>query len=108
MSVINEMAEEIRRLRKKISPLEDPNFTAVLALKLGRVDLRGRVQKIRGKDHVVVFPRALYEELFNEIPGQHEVQQMTRSLLAMCWERYVKQGVRMMVMPLDEYLETLQ
>lgn len=104
----DELLKENERLRKKLSPLEDPAFTERLALKLASVSLRGQVREIRGQDHVVVVPKDLFRALFNAEPDQKDLTNMARSLQAMCWERYAHNGMRMFIMPLTEYLEAQQ
>lgn len=108
MKEYDELLAENARLRQKLSPLEDKEFTAKLAVALGKVDLSQYKRGFRGQDHVVVKPGELFFQAFGVEPNLRDVTNMGRSLQAMCWERSAKAGQILYVMPWTEYLETQQ
>lgn len=100
--------QEYERLRRAVAPGENREFTARVAIKLGGMDLRGHVLKIRGKDHVAVKPNDLFYWMFGRRADQREMRDFCLALQAMCWSRYARRGERMYIMPLDEYEAGLQ
>lgn len=102
-----DLAKEVERLRHKLSPMEDKEFTAKLALLMADKDLLQFKTKFRKKDYIVVTPRevAMLCGLPHELPVYTNIG---RSLQAMCWERSALHGNLIFVMPYDEYLESIQ
>lgn len=103
-----ELLAENKRLRHKLSPLEDTEFTKELALKMAVIDLTENFSReFRKAPHVVITPRELADLCGYEatIPT---LTKIGRSLQAMCWERSALHGNLVFVMPLREYEDGVQ
>lgn len=102
-----ELLEENARLRRKLSPLEDTDFTAKLAVRMGALNLSDRVRKFRRGKYVVITPREVAElcGLSTDMPT---LTNIGRSLQAMCWERSALNGNLVFVMSVEEYQNGLQ
>lgn len=103
-----ELKQENERLRRKLSPLEDPKFTQMLGMKLAGIDLRDNYQRLfRKKNYIVVTPGEIADlcGLPRELPV---LTNIGRSLQAMCWERSALHGNLVFVMPLKEYEDGIQ
>lgn len=107
MTEYEKLLEENRMLRRKLSPLEDPDFTKALAYKLGPVDLSANCKKHRGTSYVVVTPRQVAKICgFNE--DTRTLANIGRSLQAMLWERSYMSGELVFMMKLEEYKNGVQ
>lgn len=104
----DELKAENEKLRHKLSPLEDPEFTRALALKLGPQSLLPYQQRFRKGDYIVISPADVAELCGLDRHNIRTVTNVARSLQAMCWERSAKGGNLLFVMPLQEYLESRQ
>lgn len=97
-----DLKKENAMLRRKLSPLEDPEFTKMLALRLGPLDLAQYKRKFRKADYIVLS----LSEVARICTLPHDKSTLTniaRSLQAMCWERSAIGGNLVFVMPLQEY-----
>lgn len=108
MDKYEKLLKENEYLRRKLSPLEDKEFTKRLAVAMGKIDLSQYKRGFRGQDHVVVKPGELFFQAFGIEPTLADVTNTGRSLQAMCWERSAKAGQLLYVMPWAEYLESQQ
>lgn len=107
MTEYEKLLEENKLLRRKLSPLEDPDFTKVLAIKLAPVDLKGNAKKVRGGQYVVVTPRQVARICgFQE--DTRTLANIGRSLQAMLWERSYMSGELVFMMKLEEYKNGVQ
>lgn len=106
---VEELQEEVDMLRHKLSPLEDKDFTAKLALGLAGKDLLRYQRSFRGSEHIVVSATDIWCATgWEEEPSARDLTNVGRSLQAMLWERSALHGSTVFVMPLKEYLETQQ
>lgn len=92
-----ELQEENQKLKRAISPLEDPVFTAELEEKLKDLDLSEHTRPFRGEEYYVLSPSELWKELYDEKPNTHDVTVLGRSLQALLWERSALHGARVFV-----------
>ena len=100
---VEDLEAEIARLRTKISPLEDKEFTRVLAERMAKVDWTKYRQKFRGGEHIVITPRQVGEECFGAAPNMPMATNIGRSLQALLWERSARCGVLIFVKTIEEY-----
>lgn len=102
-----DLEKENAMLRRKLSPLEDPEFTKMLALRLGGVSLLHYQRKFRRADYIVVSLHDIARscDLSTDKPT---LTNIARSLQALCWERSAIGGNLVFVMPLQEYKDGLQ
>ena len=99
---VEQLQQEVERLRSKLSPLEDKEFTKKLAILLAGKDLLKFKRKFRRGTYIVVAPRDIAE--ICGLPCEmHVLTNIGRSLQAMCWERSAKNGTLLFVMPIEEY-----
>lgn len=104
---VEQLMKEVERLRHKLSPLEDKEFTRVLAGLMGGEDLGRFEKKFRKSRYIVVTPREIAEVC--GLPQElHVLTNIGRSLQAMCWERSAINGTLVFVMPVEEYNAGLQ
>lgn len=99
------MQETIDKLKRKLSPLEDPKLTAELSLKLAKIDLMPYKKTMRRGTYIVVTPALISELVYGRHPTSREASAIGRSLQAMLWERSALSGDLVFVMPVDEYKE---
>lgn len=96
---------EIKKLRSKISPMENVEFTEKLSEALRSVDLSSYIRNYRGGRFVVISPSELYELCFNSRPNTRNLTEMGRSLQALLWERSALHGGRVFILSEEEYAE---
>lgn len=102
-----QLEKEVARLRSKLSPLEDKEFTAQvterLALNLTKVKLvAGLNAKVRGRDCVSGGLADLWAAIFSCEGNMREHTKLGRSLQAMGWERGAKRGNLVFTIPVEE------
>lgn len=100
-----ELEKENARLRRKLSPLEDPVFTEKLKAALSGIDLNQFQRSFRGGPHIILRPNELWLMAFKTQPSNREMTVMGRSLQALGWERSALHGQRIFVMRQEEYDE---
>lgn len=102
----SKLEEHIDKLKRKLSPLEDPKLTAQLSLKLASIDLMPYKRDTRRGPYIVVTPALISELVFGDPqPTSRQASAIGRSLQAMLWERSSRSGVLVYLMPLEEYKE---
>jgi len=102
-----QLKREVERLKHKLSPMEDKEFTKKLAILLAGKDLLQFQTKFRKSDYLMVTPREI--AMLCGLPQDlHVLTNVGRSLQAMCWERSALHGNLVFVMPLTEYKEAQQ
>lgn len=100
------LQETIDKLKRKLSPLEDPKLTAELSLKLAKIDLMPYKKTMRRGTYIVVTPALISELVFGDPqPTSRQASAIGRSLQAMLWERSALSGDLVYVMPIEEYKE---
>jgi hypothetical protein len=78
------MQETIDKLKRKLSPLEDPKLTAELSLKLAKIDLMPYKRDLRRGAYIVVTPALISELVYGEPqPTSRMASAIGRSLQAM-------------------------
>jgi hypothetical protein len=83
----------VKRLRQKISPLEDKEFTEKLIPLLAGADYDPYMRQFRGKRCVMITPREAWTLAYpTEEPNLHDLTNIGRSLQAMLWERSYLRG----------------
>jgi len=93
----------VERLRKKLSPLEDSEFTDKIKPRLGEADFSPFVRSFKGVECVVLSPREAHRLLLdNADPDLHELTLMGRSLQALLWERSYLKGILVFTKTLQE------
>lgn len=107
MKSYEELEQEVAMLRRKLSPLENKEFTALLAEKLEHTDLLSKQRNFRGGNYIVVFPKEFWFELYGEEGNSYQLTNLGRSLQALCWERSAINGHLCFVKEVEEYRETL-
>ncbi len=97
----------VARLRTKISPLEDKEFTNKIITPLADADLSAYERKFKGKDCIVLTPREAWELLVpdNQEPNLHDLTVIGRSLQALLWERSYLRGNLVFTKTLQEIEE---
>lgn len=90
-----ELEAENRALKRAISPLEDPIFTAEIEARLKDYDVP--VRTIRGGEYYVISPADFWAETCGGRPNRREVAELGRSLQALLWERTAINGERVFV-----------
>jgi len=108
MRTYEELVEENTKLRRKLSPLEDKDFTDEVVMRMAGLDLNDHERSFRGKQYIVIYPAEMFKLLFGRVGNSFEVTKLGRSLQALCWERSALHGDLCFVMEVDEYRETLQ
>lgn len=94
----------VERLRHKISPLEDKDFTQQEVLpRLKAADLKGFERRYKGQKCIVLTPSDAWGLLFPEKEGNlHEFTVLGRSLQALLWERSYLRGMLVFTKTLQE------
>ncbi len=96
----------VERLRHKLSPLENKEFTEKLTPLLCREQLTPFIREYRGVECVVLRPKDALELLH---PGEdHTLRTLTivgRSLQALLWERSYLRGELIFTKPITEVEE---
>lgn len=99
-----ELLAENAMLRRKLSPLEDPEFTRQLALAMAKADFQDCLRPFRKDFYVVITPKLVAERCFGDVAPQLPLlTNIGRSLQALCWERSAINGNLVFVMPREEY-----
>jgi hypothetical protein len=93
------------RLRYKLSPLEDRGFTELIEPMLRQLDFTDYVRRYKGGEYIVLTPRIVWDELFDEEPNLYDLTKMGRSLQALLWERSYLKGNLIFVKSTKEYIE---
>lgn len=106
MKTYNQLKAENERLRRALAPAADPRKTGEVEEGLKHVDLRSHVRVIRGKDHVAVTPKELYQMIFAGAGSVRDIAEFGRSLDALGWQRYAHNGVRYFVLPMGDYIDS--
>lgn len=99
-----DLKKELERLRRKLSPLEDPEFTEFLQGKMKDLDLSPFQRSFRRAEYIVVTPGQI-AELCGLAPLRPTITNIGRSLQALCWERSALHGQLVFVMSIGEYHE---
>lgn len=106
MSRVKQLEAEIRMLRHKLSPLQNPEFTEAVADRLALTNLSSYNRKFRGGEYVTVTLGEMWRALWPEVvPDRRSLTNLGRSLQALLWERSALHGEVVFVMPLEEYHE---
>lgn len=92
--------EELTYLRKKISPLEDPELTEELRTRMRGLDLAPFRRKFRGTEYYVLTPQDAWGE---EPLNMKRTAAVGYSLQALFWERSALNGTRVFVKEVSEY-----
>lgn len=102
----DELVQEVARLRAKLSPLEDKEFTkrvvAALAKPNVRHDLANFGAMIRGRLCISGKPGDLWVTLFGTPSNVRDIAKLGRSLQALGWERGAKRGDTIFTIPVEE------
>ena len=106
MKTYNQLLAENERLRRALAPAVDAKMLGEVEEGMKHVDLRRHVRTIRGKDHVAVTPKDLYQLLFCEVGSVRDITDLGRSLDALGWQRYAHNGVRYFVLPMGDYIDS--
>mgnify|MGYP003424468189 FL=1 len=96
--------QECARLRAKLSPLEDPSFTADYLLVEPVEWLREQVgRRQNGVPIMIVHAADLFREAFGHDPDHQDVMMMGRTLKAMGWEQSKHRGITKYIMTKEEF-----
>lgn len=98
-----DLVKEVEALRRKISPLENKEFTADLDKRMEKLGLSKYQRDFRGAPHIVLDPVVIWQEVFGGRPNRHDIMVLGRSLQALLWERSAINGARVFVKTLEEY-----
>lgn len=98
-----ELVREVERLRTKLSPLENKEFTAKVKAAMDKFDLSEFRQQYRGSPYLVGRPGELWGALMDGEPNSRDITLLGRSLQALGWERSAHQGNIVFRIPLEEY-----
>lgn len=98
-----DLIKEVESLRKKLSPLEDKDFTRKFLESAQDVDFEQFARNFRGAPHIVLDPREAWRLVFGTEPDKHDVMVLSRTLQALMWERSALNGARVFVKTLEEY-----
>lgn len=90
-----ELEAQNRALKRAISPLEDPIFTAEIEARLKTYEVP--VRTLRGDEYYVISPVEFWSETCGGRPNRREVAELGRSLQALLWERTAINGERVFV-----------
>jgi hypothetical protein len=83
----------VKRLRKKLSPLEDVAFTEQVIPLLRKVDFAPYERKFKGQLCVVVTPSEVWGLIYpDQEPNLRDLTILGRSLQGLLWERSYLQG----------------
>ena len=93
------------KLRKKLSPLEDPSFTAdfLLVQPVAWMRENQAVRKNSTVKTVNISAAECFEEAFGYEADHHDAMQMGRTLRALGWEMTKQNGYVRYVMDLEEF-----
>lgn len=105
MNKVERLEKEVELLRRKISPLEDKEFTRAFSEDLALCDLDQFKRDFRGAPHLVVHPAELWRLVLGTEPDTHDITVLGRTLQALLWERSALNGARVFVKPYEEYLD---
>jgi hypothetical protein len=91
--------------RKKLSPHEDPDFTADYLLVEPREYLRSCVAFRKNSTDKILLVSAgdVFLEAFGEYPDVADVTKMGRTLKALGWEATKRDGYTLYALPLEEF-----
>jgi hypothetical protein len=96
--------QECARLRAKLSPLEDPSFTADYLLVEPVEWLREqRGSRQNGTPLIIVHAAELFQEAFGHKPDHQDTMMMGRTLKAMGWEQSKHRGITKYIMTKEEF-----
>lgn len=101
-----ELVEENKMLRHKLSPLEDKEYTAFLSALMAKHDLTQFKREFRDGEYIMLYPKELYKLLTGEEGNTRDITEVGRSLQAMLWERSALGGNLCFVMEASEYERT--
>lgn len=94
-----ELVAEVKRLRAKLSPLEDREFTRQLVPLMNKA----LVEDFRKGPKYIVRPQELYENLFGVQGTTRELSILGRSLQALGWVRSAMRGNLVFTMTVEEF-----
>lgn len=97
-----ELELENKKLKRAISPMEDPIFTCALEDKLKKIDLSEKTRMFRGEEYYVLYPAELWAQMYETEPNTHDVTVLGRSLQALLWERSALHGTRVFVKRVED------
>ena len=98
--------QECKRLRNKLSPLEDHSFTADLLLVFPVEWVKEHVGRRRTNEEVyVIEPAELYYTAFGERGSPNDLAVLGRSLKALGWEATRRRGYITYLIPKAEFDE---
>lgn len=93
----------VERLRHKISPLEDKEFTKEVLTRLKDANLAPFARKYKGNQCIVLSPSDAWGLLFPEKESNlHDVTVLGRSLQALLWERSYLRGMLVFTKTVEE------
>ena len=96
--------KECERLRRKLSPKEDPDYTASYRLVEPVEFIREKCcVKRNGVQMVVVAPKSLFKQAFGYEGNNRELMLLGRSLRALGWEHTKRGGFQFFSMTLEEF-----
>ena len=98
-----ELVKEVEVLRRKLSPLEDKEFTQEFIKASADLDLMQYKRDFRGAKYVVLDPVVIWEEVYGGRPNKREVMKLGRTLQALLWEPSAINGNRVFVKSLEEF-----
>lgn len=98
-----ELVKEVEALRRKLSPLEDKEFTKKFIEDSRDVDFMSFARTFRGVRSLVVSPVELWERVYATAPNKHQVMVLGRTLQALMWERSALNGERVFVKTVEEF-----
>lgn len=102
MYTYDELLAEVERLRAKLSPLEDKEFTPIVKQSMVDVDWGPYRSKSKNVSHVVIRPSDLWGLLFENEPHTQDIAKLGRSLQAMGWVRSARGGNLVFMIPTEE------
>lgn len=93
----------VERLRHKLSPLEDKEFTAGILPTWRGVDFKPYLRKYKGAECVMLSARQAWGLVFPNVePSLYNLTVMGRSLQALLWERSYLKGELVFTKPYSE------
>jgi len=90
-------------LKRKLSPLEDVEFTARYCLRENFEWLRTQRGTRQGKSAIVVRLRDVWVNTFNSVPNNVDLTTLGRTLEALGWERTRRKGITFFLMNCKEF-----
>lgn len=94
---------ECVRLRRLLSPLEDPDFTANFLLVLPEEWMYDHVGRFNGEPAIVVDIDELYFEAFGEPHTTDTIKKLAHSLKALGWHKTFRRGVPYWVISVHDF-----